>query len=61
MKSERVKLTPARAMLLYMLCYLVSESEFAAEKLAIFCKNWELRIVLNYSLDSIIMVLIPVR
>ena len=44
MKSERVKLTPARAMLLYMLCSLVSEgefaSEFAAEKLAYFLQKF---------------------
>ena len=44
MKYERVKLTPARAMLLYMLCSLVSEgefaSEFAAEKLAYFLQKF---------------------
>lgn len=44
MKSERIKLTPARAMLLYMLCSLVSEgefaSEFAAEKLAYFLQKF---------------------
>ena len=44
MKSERVKLTPERAMLLYMLCSLVSEgefaSEFAAEKLAYFLQKF---------------------
>lgn len=65
MKSERVKLTPARAMLLYMLCSLVSEgefaSEFAAEKLAYFLQKFGAKDSLNYSLDSIIMVLIPVR
>lgn len=44
MKSERVKLTPARAMLLYMLCKMTSEgefaSEFAAEKLAYFLQKF---------------------
>lgn len=44
MKAERVKLTPARAMLLYMLCVMVSEgeyaSEFAAEKIAYFLQKF---------------------
>lgn len=44
MKAERVKLTSARAMLLYMLCSLVAEgefaSEFAAEKLAYFLQKF---------------------
>lgn len=44
MKSERVKLTPARAMLLYMLCVMTSEgefaSEFAAEKIAYFLQKF---------------------
>lgn len=44
MKGERVKLTPARAMLLYMLCALVAQgefaSEFASEKLAYFLQKF---------------------
>lgn len=44
MKSERVKLTPARAMLLYMLCMMTAEgefpSEFASEKLAYFMQRF---------------------
>lgn len=44
MKAERVKLTPARAMLLYMLCKMNSEgefaSEFASEKLAYFLQKF---------------------
>lgn len=44
LKSERVKLTPARAMLLYMLCMMTAEgefpSEFASEKLAYFLQRF---------------------
>lgn len=44
MKAERVKLTPARAMLLFMLCDLTSQgefvSEFAAEKIAYFLQKF---------------------
>lgn len=44
MKSERVPLSPASSMLLYMLCSLVSEgefaSEFSAEKLAYFLQKF---------------------
>lgn len=44
MKAERVKLTPARAMLLYMLCKMNSEgefaSEFASEKVAYFLQKF---------------------
>ncbi len=51
MKSERVKLSPARAMLLYMLCALVAEgefaSEFAAEKLAYFLQKFGAKDILK--------------
>lgn len=44
MKAEKVKLTPARAMLLYMLCDLTSQgefvSEFASEKIAYFLQRF---------------------
>lgn len=44
MKQERTKLTPARAMLLYMLCQMTAEgefpSEFASEKLAYFMQRF---------------------
>ena len=44
MKAEKVKLTPARAMLLYMLCDLTSQgefvSEFASEKIAYFLQKF---------------------
>lgn len=44
MKAERVRLTPARAMLLYMLCMMTAEgefpSEFASEKIAYFLQRF---------------------
>lgn len=51
MKSERVKLTPARAMLLYMLCDLTSQgefvSEFASEKIAYFLQKFGAQDIFN--------------
>lgn len=44
MKAEKVKLTPARAMLLYMLCDITAQgeivTEFAAEKVAYFLQKF---------------------